>query len=86
MFDIPLLINLSTSLIELEHQLKNQIIERTCKSKVDKITYPKSYLRTTYDVSKNKPSVYPKALSTLVLKPNGCNAFSRSQISLLINL
>ena len=36
--DIPLLINLFISLIELEQQLKYEIKERTSKFKIDKIT------------------------------------------------
>ena len=42
MFDIPFLINLFISLIEPEHPLKTSIKERTCKFKIDKITYSKS--------------------------------------------
>ena len=30
-----------------------------CKFKIDKITYQSRSSRTTYDVSKNKPLVYP---------------------------
>ena len=45
-------------------ELKNihenpQIKEHRCKFKINKTTYSKSESRTTYDVSKNKPSVYP---------------------------
>ena len=54
MFDIHLLINLFFSLIELKHQIK----EHTCKFKIDKTTYSKSWSRATYDVSKNRPLVY----------------------------
>ena len=52
MFDILLLINLCISLTE--HPIK----EHRCKLKIDKITYLKSQCRTTYYVTKNKPSVY----------------------------
>ena len=41
MFDIPLLINLFILLIGLEHPLKHQIRQDTCKFKTDKITYSK---------------------------------------------
>ena len=55
MLQIPLLINLFISLIELEHPLKHQIKEQTCHFKIDKITYSKRSLEQ-HDVSK-KPLV-----------------------------
>ena len=39
--------------------MNNKIIKERCKSKIDKITYSNSWSRTTYDVSKNKLSLYP---------------------------
>ena len=33
--------------------------ERTCKFKTDKATYSKSQSRTTHDVTKHEPLVYP---------------------------
>ena len=40
-------------------QEKHPLQERRCKFKIDKITYSKSQSRTTYDDSKNNPSLYP---------------------------
>ena len=60
MFNIPLVINVFISLIELKNiHEKHQIKGHTCKYKTDKATYSKLQSRTTYDVNKNKPSVYP---------------------------
>ena len=61
MFDIPLVINLFISLIELGHRLKTWN-KNTRKFKIDKITSPKRSLEQ-HDVSKkgfsDKPLVYP---------------------------
>ena len=53
MFGIPLLVNLFISLIELKniHQ-KHQIIEHTCKFKIDKAAYSKLYSRTTMTLAR----------------------------------
>ena len=64
MFNIPLLIKLFISLIELKNirkkkKKRKRKKELKCKFKIDQITYSKSQSKTTYDVSKNKPLVYP---------------------------
>ena len=52
--------NLFISLIELKNiYSKHPLKEDRCKFKINKISYSKSQSRTTYDVSKNKPSLYP---------------------------
>ena len=33
--------------------------EHKCKFKIDKTAYSNSYSRTTYEITKNKPLVYP---------------------------
>ena len=67
MFDIPLLnnlfisfLNLFISLTELKNiHLEHPLKEHRYKMKIDNIIYLKSSSRTTYDDSKNKPSLYP---------------------------
>ena len=56
---IPLLINQFVSLIELKMQQLINYWAITYKFNIDKITYSKSQSRTTYDVSKSKPLLYP---------------------------
>ena len=56
---IPLLINQFVSLIELKMQQLKNYWTNTCRFKIDKITYSKSYSRIPYEVSKNKPLFYP---------------------------
>ena len=53
------LLYLFISLIDVEHPLKTSNKKHTCKFQIDKITYSKSQSRATYDVSKNKPLLYP---------------------------
>ena len=48
------------------HPLK----EHMCKFKIDKITYSKSWSRTTHDDSKNKPSLYPNKTLRRSLEKN----------------
>ena len=58
LFDIVLRNNLFISfniLFISKHPLK----ERKCKFKLDKITYSKSWCRTTYYVARNMSSMYP---------------------------
>ena len=46
---------MSVKNIHLKHPLK----ENSGKFKIDKITHSKSQSKKTYDVRKNKPSLYP---------------------------
>ena len=61
---IPLLINQFVSLIELKMYLLINYWSNTCKYKICQMTYSKSYSRTPYDVSENKPLLYPGFLDS----------------------
>ena len=41
-----------------------------CKFKIDKITYSKSWSRTTHEDNKNKPSLYPNKTLRRSLEKN----------------
>ena len=49
----------SISLTEVEHLLTTSNKRTPCKYKIDKITHSKSQSAAIYDVSKNKPLLYP---------------------------
>ena len=56
---IPLLINQFVSILELKMERLINHWTNTCKIKLDEMTYSKSWSETPYDVSKNKPWLYP---------------------------
>ena len=53
------LLYLFISLIDVVHPLKTSSKRTHIKFKIDQITYSKSQSRATYDISKNKPLLYP---------------------------